>query len=122
MANLKNPCSNHGCAKVLRKSRDYLIVYGGSQNSIELLDLSNKYSPWETSDVTLPAQMTKILGHVATVFDDESCEMMVADASTKMIYSCKENYAWDSRALKRLPDGSIPFFSIDASLFGPYFL
>ncbi len=119
LANLNNARSYHGCEKVLRRGRDFLMVYGGSQSSIELLDLAFRQTPWVVSSVSLPAVMTKIPGHIAKVFDDQSCEMMFVESSTKMLYVCTGNYEWQSKSLKHFPVGAIPFMAIDASLFGP---
>jgi len=106
LASLNTARYNHGCGKVLRHGRDFLIVYGGAQSagslsSIELFDLSNKNSLWIESQVSLPVAMGNIIGHVATVFDEKSCELMVIDLDIQALWTCKFNYLWTQRNVSK---------------------
>jgi len=74
------------------------------------------------SNVTLPSTMPYLVGHHATVFDFDSCEMMMVDLATKTATMCSKNYHWTSRnAADKLGNVEVPLMPMDASFFGPHY-
>ncbi len=124
MSNLLASRAYHGCAKIKRFNRDFIVVFGGSQpNSIEYYDLTKNSATWELSVQTLPVAISWIIGSVVTKFDDEICDAFIASRLTKSIFVCSGKYIWAQRDVAYIfPNGTNNMAVMDASLFPPYFI
>ncbi len=123
LSNLLASRAYHGCAKIKRFNRDFIVVFGGSQTtSIEYYDINNKSATWELSIRILPA-ISWVIGSVVTMFDDERCDAFIASYFTKSIFVCSGKYIWAQRDVAYIfPNGTNNMAVMDASLFPPYFI
>ncbi len=125
MGNLNYARSNHGCGRVKRRGRYFLMVYGGSidatpLSSVELLDLSSPQSNWTVSLNGLLAPVADVIGHAEAVFDTGTCQLVYVDSVSKLKYSCLGQFGWVvTNVSKLMPDGTNKFFKIDALLMTP---
>lgn len=69
----------------------------------------------------LPNPMPNVIGHVATMFDHQRCEMMIFDLQNKTALTCRKNFIWSTRDISQfMSDDSVPLMAMDAMMFSPY--
>ena len=90
----------HGCSRVVRNGRDYMVVMGGWKSStatylssIEFYDMTVQPSMWEVfSGISLPAALGNIMGSLAMKFDDNLCDVMLISNTTRRLQ--KDGKKW----------------------------
>jgi hypothetical protein len=116
----------HGCERVKRYGRDYIIVFGGQGapsgtilQSIELYDLTLRPSKWEVwNGVGFPIVIGRILGSVVIRFDDDYCNAMIISLTAKMILECTGNHQWNMFDISTtITKGSKKMTAVDANFF-----
>ena len=93
---------HHGCSRVVRNGRDYMVVMGGLKistgtflSSIEFYDMSVQPSAWEVVlGISLPAALGNIMGSLAMKLDDNLCDVMLISNTTRRLHQCLGNYQW----------------------------
>ncbi len=92
----------HGCSRVVRNGRDYMVVMGGLKistgtflSSIEFYDMTVQPSAWEVVlGISLPAALGNIMGSLAMKLDDNLCDVMLISNTTRRLHQCLGNYQW----------------------------
>jgi hypothetical protein len=115
----------HGCSRVVRNGRDYMVVMGGWSgststflSSIEFYDMTVQPSAWEVvSGISLPAALGNIMGSVAIKLDNNLCDVMLISNTTRRLHQCSGNYQWKDFDLSlNITTGSKKMAVIDANL------
>ena len=117
---------SHGCSRVVRNGRDYLVVMGGWSayaNSplltIELYDMTLRPSFWESlSGISLPTVLGQVRGTLVMKLDDNLCDAIIISNTTGKMHQCSGNYQWTDYDISLyIPKGLKKMAIIDASLF-----
>jgi hypothetical protein len=114
--------SRHGCARITRKNRDYIAVFGGTTTTtIELYDLVSNPSKWETiSGISFGlTPLGYIIGTLVKAFDVNFCNAMFMDGSGK-VRACSGNYTWTDYQIGNFSLEAGNAAVVDASFFGGY--
>jgi hypothetical protein len=94
--------SYHGCSRVVRNGRDYMVVMGGWKistgtflSSIEFYDMTVQPTSWEVvSGISLPTAMGNIMGTVNMKLDNNLCDVVLISNTTRRLHQCLGNYHW----------------------------
>ena len=119
----------HGCSRVKRNGKDYIMVFGGlygsagaATASIEFYDLNSRPSSWESvAGLSLGTPFDLIMGSVVKAFDIGHCDAMIQSSINGLMLMCSGNYSWIRYNLGYAsPNGNDPFplALVDASMFG----
>ena len=116
--------SIHGCSRVRKNGRDYIVVMGGWSkirnayiSSIEFYDLTIQPTSWEVVfGISLPTAMGRIQGSVVMKMDDHLCDVMLISNTTGKLHQCSENYQWTDYEIP-LTKGLKKMAIVDANLF-----
>jgi hypothetical protein len=116
--------ANHGCAKIKRSGKDYLVAVAGDYgpnltqtNTIEFYDLTLMPNSWEFIPRVILPQSMSVRGMKITVFEEGICEAIILGSDGNCLI-CTGNYTWTS--------GNVPYFQwgnafhpvIDANVVG----
>ncbi len=116
--------ADHGCAKIKRNGRDYLVAVGGhygptmtATNTIEFYDLTLMPSSWEFIPGITLNQPRQLVGWKITVFDVGKCEAFFLGVGG-IGSICTGNYSWSNVAVNTFNWGALFYPVVDANLVG----
>jgi hypothetical protein len=124
LPDMTNSRTSHGCARIKRSGKEYLVTIGGRfvgstpANTFDFYDLTLMPNSWEfLPGIILPPLIGMTMGGKITVFDDGFCEAFVVNTDGKA-YVCTGNYKWTVILLTPFRAGSLYLTVVDANLLG----
>ena len=126
LPNLTIARAAHGCARIQRNNRDYIMVFGGvtflgiPTQTIEFYDMTLRPASWElVPGLSLPLNMPRVLGSKVLAFDVNFCDAMMFSAVLDQMVICSGNYNWTSLKPVGYRQLTVTKFAVvDASMFG----
>ena len=116
--------AGHGCAKIKRSRKDYLVAVGGQYgpnltftNTIEFYDLSMMPNSWEFIPGVILPQPMLVRGWKITIFDEGICEAFFIGYDANCLI-CTGNYTWTSGNVPSFQWGNVFFPVVDANVMG----